>query len=407
VNITKYFRVLTAALIVALLAACGAPSTGTTSGPAASAEASAAGSATASAAASVEASVEASAEASPSASVEASTEASASASAGASAATSAASSAQASAAGGSLTIYSGRNEELVGPLIEQFEQASGIAVEVKYGDSAELAATILDEGANTPADVFFAQDAGSLGAVAAEGRFEQLPEDVLNQVDERFRSDAGEWVGVSGRARVVVYNTAAYTETELPADINGFTDPQWRGRLGWAPTNGSFQAFVTALRVLEGEDAARAWLEGIQANEPKVYDNNSAVVQAVGAGEIDAGFVNHYYVFREIAEQGEAFPARNYFLKNGDPGALVNVAGAGILAESENGAAAQEFVRYLLSPEAQQYFADETYEYPLIEGVPANAALPPLDQIQTPEIDLSRLEDLQGTISLLQDVGIL
>ncbi len=307
----------------------------------------------------------------------------------------------------SLTVYSGRNEQLVGPIIEQFEQQTGIQVDVRYGNTTELASTILEEGNNSPADVFFAQDAGALGAVAAEDRFIAMPGEVLDLVDARFRSPEGEWIGVSGRARVVAYNTQAVTETDLPPTIFGFTDPQWRGRIGWAPTNASFQSFVTALRVLEGEDRAREWLEGIQANEPKAYDNNNAVLQAVGNGEIDVGFVNHYYLFGAIAEQGEDFPVQNFYLTNGDPGALVNVAGVGILNTSPKQDVAQQFVEFLLSEQAQQYFADETYEYPLVSGVTTNAALPPLNQIQTPDLDLSNLQDLQGTTELLQDVGVL
>jgi iron(III) transport system substrate-binding protein len=311
------------------------------------------------------------------------------------------------AAGGTLTVYSGRNEELIGPIIERFEKETGIQVNVRYGDTAELAATILEEGQNSPADVFFAQDAGALGALAQEDRLAQLPNDLLDMVDERFRSPEEEWVGVSGRARVVVYNTNAVSEEDLPDSIFGFTDPEWRGRIGWAPSNGSFQAFVTALRVVEGEERAREWLQGIQANEPKVYEKNSAIVQAAGSGEIDVGFVNHYYLFRILEEQGEDFPARNYYLTGGDPGALVNVAGVGILEGAANQAAAEEFVRYMLSEDAQQYFADETYEYPLVDGVEANPQLPPLSEIQTPNIDLSDLSDLEGTLQLLQELGIL
>jgi iron(III) transport system substrate-binding protein len=382
-------RIFPALMMIALLAACGGPAaqTGTSASPAASP------------AASTENSPAASAAASPDASLAASPAASADASAPAEATSETLNS--------GLTIYSGRNEELIGELIKQYQDQTGVTVNVKYGDTAELAATILEEGDNSPADLFFAQDAGALGALAKEDRLAALPDEILNKVDQRFRSAEGEWVGVSGRARVVVFNTKTLTETDLPASILEFTDPKWKGRLGWAPTNGSFQAFVTALRVLEGEDKARQWLEGIKANEPKVYEGNGAIVKAVGAGEIDAGFVNHYYVFREIKEQGEGFGARNYFLKDGDPGALVNVAGAGILKTSKNPVAAGNFVNFLLSPTAQQYFSEKTYEYPLIQGVEPNAALPALSEIQTPNLDLSKLDDLQGTLKLLQDVGIL
>ncbi|MGB9738371.1 extracellular solute-binding protein, partial [Chloroflexus sp.] len=193
-----------------------------------------------------------------------------------------------------LVVYSGRSESLVGPFFTQFTEATGIPVEVRYGDTAELAATILEEGANSPADLFFAQDAGALGALAAADVLIPLPTDVLNQVEARFRSSDGRWVGISGRARVVVYNTNKLTEADLPRSITGFVDPQWRGRVGWAPTNGSFQAFITAMRVQLGEEATRKWLEGMIANEVKTYERNAAIVQAVAAGEIDVGFVNHY-----------------------------------------------------------------------------------------------------------------
>jgi iron(III) transport system substrate-binding protein len=308
---------------------------------------------------------------------------------------------------GTLTIYAGRSEELVGPLIERFKSASGLDVQVNYAGTTDLAATILEEGDASPADVFFAQDAGALGAVGAEGRLAPLPASTLELVDARFRSDDGNWVGVSGRARVVVYDTRVLSEGALPTSIDGYTDPEWKGRIGWAPTNASLQSFVTAYRVLKGEDAAKAWLEGIVANEPKVYDGNDAVLAAVAAGEVEVGFINHYYLMRQLIEQGSSFPVANHFLPGGDPGALVNVAGAGILTTSPNPAAAQAFIDFLLTTEGQEYFATETSEYPLIEGVAADPALPPLSEIQSPDIDLSDLSDLEGTLQLLQEAGVL
>src|SRR5688500_1950591 len=265
------------------------------------------------------------------------------------------------AAPASITVYSGRSEELVGPIIERFETQTGIQAEVRYGSTAELAALLLEEGANSPADVYFAQDAGALGAVAEAGLLRTLPAEILGRVPERFRSPDGEWVGLSGRARVVVYDSREISAAEMPTSIHAFTDPAWSGRLGWAPTNGSFQAFVTALRVLEGDDAARAWLEGIQANEPRNYEGNALVLQAVADGEIDAGFVNHYYLLQAMAEQGADFPVRNHFLAGADPGALVNVAGAGILASTEAEASARRFIEFMLNNESQEYFAAETF----------------------------------------------
>jgi iron(III) transport system substrate-binding protein len=308
---------------------------------------------------------------------------------------------------GSLIIYSGRSESLVGPLIEQFEIETGLDVEVRYGGTAEMAATILEEGDNRPADLFYGQDAGALGELARAGRFVPLPDELLDQVgDARFRSPEGLWVGTSGRARTVVYNTENVSETDLPDDIFGFCDTRWQGRIGWAPTNGSFQAFITALRVIEGEAQAKAWLECIIANDPQVYPKNTPIVEATGRGEIDVGFVNHYYLFRFLSEDPD-FPARNYHLPAGDAGAMVNVAGAGILNTAANPTAAETFIRYMLSETGQTYFNTETNEYPLSANIELNALLVPLEQIETPDIDLSNLDDLDGTLQLLQAVGAL
>lgn len=306
-----------------------------------------------------------------------------------------------------LVVYSGRSEDLVGPIVESFEKATGIDVQVRYGDTAELAATILEEGNNSPADVYWAQDAGALGALAGAGRLQPLDDDILNRVEARFRSPDGVWVGLSGRARVVIYNTTLLQPDDLPDSIWGFTDPRWKGKIGWAPTNGSFQAFVTALRVLEGDARAREWLSGIQANQPKVYEGNTAIVDAAGKGEIEVGFVNHYYLFRFLKERGDSFPARNHTFPGGDVGNLINVAGAGILDTAKNVENAEAFIRFMLSEEAQAYFAEQTTEYPLVAGIAIDPRLKPLLEIETPDVDLSNLDDLEGTLQLLQELGIL
>jgi iron(III) transport system substrate-binding protein len=307
---------------------------------------------------------------------------------------------------GDLTIYSGRSESLVGPLIEQFEQETGLNVEVRYGDTAAMAATILEEGDNSPADIYYGQDAGALGALAKADRFNPLPQDILELVEPRFRSPEGLWIGTSARARTVIYNTNNLTEENLPDDIFGFCAPEWKGRLGWAPTNGSFQAFVTAMRVVEGEDRAREWLTCIQANEPAVFANNTAIVEAVGRGELDAGFVNHYYLFQFLKEDPN-FPARNYHPRSGGIGAMTNVAGVGIIKTTDNLEAAEAFIRFLLRESSQQYFNTETNEYPLSANIELNPVLIPLSSISTPDIDLSNLDDLEGTLQLLQELGIL
>jgi len=308
---------------------------------------------------------------------------------------------------GPITIYSGREEELVAPLFDLYEEETGNELEVRYGDSAELAATILEEGDNTPTDVFFSQDAGALGALEKENRFSELDEDIVGLVDVRYRSRQGNWVGTSGRARVIAYDSRELSESDLPASVLGLAGPEWEGRVGWAPTNGSFQAFVTALRLTEGDDAAREWLEEMDSNGAESFADNSSIRDAIAAGEIDVGLINHYYVAQAQEEEGTGYPVKVYFPRGRDVGALVNVAGAGILASSDRQDAATEFVAFLLSPRAQRFFSEETKEYPLIEGVEADPRVVPLSEIEQPRIDLSNLDDLQGTLTVIEESGAL
>jgi len=306
-----------------------------------------------------------------------------------------------------LTIYSGREQSLVQPLLERFAEEEGVAIEVRYGDTAELAATLLEEGDGSPADVFFAQDAGALGALDAAGMLQPLPRELLDLVVPRFRAADGDWIGFSGRARVVAHSTDRLEAEDLPDSILDFTDPEWRGRIGWAPTNGSFQSFVTELRQVQGEDGARAWLESIQANDPVSYESNIPAVLGIADGEVDVAFVNHYYLYILRQEEGEDFPVENGFMAPGDPGSLVNVAGSGILGTADSTEDAQAFIRFMLGDEAQQYFATETFEYPLADGVPAEPELRPLSEITPPDVPLSDLSDLPGTLELLHETGVL
>jgi len=301
-----------------------------------------------------------------------------------------------------IVIYSGRNEKLIGELIQQFEQETGAKVKVRYGDTAELAATILEEGANSPADVFFSQDAGALGALQQEGRAAQLPDSLLNQVANRYRSPEGRWIGITGRVRTVDYNTKLVKPQELPASIYGFTDPRWKGRIGWAPTNGSFQAFVTAMRVSQGDEKAREWLKGIQANNPRTYPNNTSILQALSRGEVGVGFVNHYYL-EQLKQENPQVPVEHHFTN--DVGSLVNVAGVAILDTTKRPNISQRFVEFMLNDNAQNYFATRTYEYPLAVGETPKGDLRPLNEIerQTPNIDLSNLSDLEATLQMLQE----
>ncbi|MGQ0630652.1 MAG: iron ABC transporter substrate-binding protein [Sporichthyaceae bacterium] len=312
-----------------------------------------------------------------------------------------------SAPGGTLLIYSGRQEALIAPIIAGFEADTGIDVDVRYGDTAQLAAQLIEEGDRTDADVFFSQDGGALGALDKRDALAALPQATLDRVPAQFRADDGSWIGTSGRSRVIVYDPSQLTEEQVPDSVLDLTDPKWKGKIGIAPTNASFISFVTGMRVLKGEDVARAWLEGIKANEAQTFDNNIAVLNAAEDGLISVGLINHYYWYEQVAEEGlDAVPARLKFLSGGDPGALINVAGVGILKGSDQASAAQRFVEYLVSDSAQRVFSLTLKEYPLVDGVALPADLPALGTLDAPEINLSQLDDIEATLALFNDVGL-
>ncbi|HEY6634042.1 MAG TPA: extracellular solute-binding protein [Acidimicrobiia bacterium] len=305
-------------------------------------------------------------------------------------------------ADGPLVVYSGRAEELVQPLIDQFEEESGIDVDVRYAGSTDLAATLLQEGESTDADVFYAQDPASLGSVST--LMEPLSEDILGMVDPSFSDSEGRWVGTSGRVRVFVYNTG--TDLPLPETIDDVNDPAWAGQIGVAPTNGSFLAFVSAMILERGEEATLTWLQGLAANEPVIFEGNAPIVDATDSGEIQGGLVNHYYLLRLRAEGGGA-DAENWYIPAGDVGSLVMPAGAAITSGTDMPEAAEEFVAFLLSESAQHYFADEVFEFPVIEGIDLGEGTPSLDEIASPDIDLSQLADvLDDATRLVTEAGL-
>jgi iron(III) transport system substrate-binding protein len=305
-------------------------------------------------------------------------------------------------ADGDFVVYVGRSETLIQPLIDQYVAQTGVEVQVRYAGSAELAAQILEEGDNSPADVFMAQDAGALGAVSKAGYLRELDADVLNLIAPEYRAADGTWMGVSGRVRILIYNPEKVTE--LPSSVLDLASPEWKGRVGIAPTNASFQAFVTALRLIEGDDVALDWLEAMKENGV-LYEKNSAIVEAVESGQVDAGLTNHYYWFARGNEVGfENLSSEIAAFESQDVGNLRNVAGVGILSEDSR---AKAFVQFLLSETAQQYFVTETSEYPLIQGLDPVPGLTPLDEIPAPEFDLNDLDALEETLQLIRAAGLI
>lgn len=305
--------------------------------------------------------------------------------------------------GRKLVVYSGRNENLVRPIIDRFAEESGIEVEVRYADTTELTATLLEEGDASPADVFFAQDAGALAALAGDGRLAELPATLTAGVDPRFVDPDNRFTGITGRARTLAFNPAEVPEAEVPTSIFEVADPKWKGRIGLAPANASFVSHVSALRAEFGDERVAQFLEALAGNDPQVFDSNTLVVQAVAGGEVELGLVNHYYALNERKERPDS-PVVNAFPEEG---AFVNLAGVGILEGAANSAEAEEFIEFLLSEDGQEYFRTETNEYPLVEDAKAPQSLPPIAELETIKAPLAELgKDLQSSVRLIEEAGL-
>ena len=304
-----------------------------------------------------------------------------------------------------LTVYSGRSEEFIAPFFAQWEAQSGIKLNIRYGDSAELAAQILEEGSNSPADLFLSQDAGSLGAVAEAGLFTQLSAEIASAIPATYVAANRNWVGITGRARVFAY--APDRVKVLPQSVTDLTKSQYKNQIGIAPTNASFQAFLTALIENKGADFAKNWLKALQTNGVKIYAKNSAIVEAIDKGEISIGLVNHYYIWEVSEGLGRAINVKNGFFAPGDLGNLINVSGAGVLVSSKKYAAAEDLINYLTSAVTQAKFVSDTHEYALVSGAPAPEGVPALDQIGAPSVDLATLKNIKQTQDLLIEVGLL
>lgn len=303
-----------------------------------------------------------------------------------------------------LVVYCGRNEALVGPLLERFQKDTGIPLDVRYNDTAALAAQLAAEGPESPADLFYAQESGFLGALGKAGVLAEIPTALRDLVSPSFRDPQGHWIGVSARLRVLVYNTATVKPEDLPKSLDDLADPRWKGRIGWAPANASFQAHVSLLRHTWGEEKTRAWLAAVRDNGARSYPKNSPIVQAAHAGEIDIGWVNHYYLHKLATEGYRA--ANASFPEAGRIGNVPMVSGIGIVKHATRQELAAKLVTYLLDAEAQAWLTQESAEYPTRIGIAAKATLPALDQIPLAEVDQSVLTDVGATLQMLRDLGL-
>jgi iron(III) transport system substrate-binding protein len=306
-----------------------------------------------------------------------------------------------------VTLYSGRIPAAIGGAVDRYEAEARRDVQVRYADTAALAATLVEEGDASPADVFFAQEPGAIGAVADAGLLAELPAEVLDLVPSRFRDPGGRWVGVTGRARVIAYDRGSLDPARLPRSPFGLTAPRWRDRVGWSPPSSSMQEYVTALRARYGDERTRDWLEAMVANGAKSYPNNVAIRDAIAAGEIDAGLINHYYVAQAVAEEGPDYPVAVHFPPAG-LGSLMLLTTVGVLESSDRKPEAFAFVRSLLAPESQEFFTASAKEYPLARGARPDPALRvPLAEAPSTDPGLVELDQLQATIELMRESGAL
>jgi iron(III) transport system substrate-binding protein len=308
--------------------------------------------------------------------------------------------------GTTITVYSGRGEDLIAGVLEQFEEETGATVDVRYGDSAQLALQIDTEGDQSPADVFISQSPGAVGFLDEQGRLGALDDSTLERVEPEFRSTSSSWVGITARVRVLVYNTELVDPADLPDSVLELTNPEYKGKVGVAPSNGSFQDFVTAMRAELGDDATAEWLAGMAANESPNYAKNSAILDAVVRGEVEMGLVNHYYLL-EALEEDPSLPAANHRFADGDLGSLLIVSTAAVVDTTDDDAASNALVAYLLSDDAQRLSSDAEKEYPLAIGVEPAEGLGPMDELIGISVDLNKLaEGLAGTQTLIDDSGI-
>lgn len=305
-----------------------------------------------------------------------------------------------------LVIYNAQHEQLLDELAPIFEEETGIEVELRNGSDLELSNQLVQEGDATDADVFLTENSPAMSQVEAEGLFDELPDDILGTIPEMYRPTSGLWTGFVARSTVLVYNTDLVEESELPESILDLADPEWAGRISFSPTGADFQAIVAAVLELEGEEATRAWLEGIKANGT-VYDGNNVVLESVDSGEVDLGIVYHYYWERDRAEGGDVSDnSEQYYFSDQDPGAFVSVSGAGILDSSDMKDEARQFVEFLVSEPGQQALADSyALEYPLNPAVELDG-VKPFGELEPPQVNVSDL-DAEAVVDLMTEVGFL
>lgn len=309
----------------------------------------------------------------------------------------------------SLTLYSGRAKTFVDPVVQQFEKQTGIKVNVRYGTDAQLVAAIREEGARSPADVYWGNSVGALGELAAEGKFAKLGTALTRNVSDDYLPDDRSWLPTTVRFRTLAYNTAKIKPADLPDSVLDLPKmTSLKGRIGWTVSYPSFQDFLAAMISKYGEATTKTWIEGMKALQPKDYKtSNVGMLEAMRAGEIDVALTNHYYIQRV---NRLSYPIETYFFKNGDIGNLGNATGAGILKTSKNQRAAVRLLQALVSKDAQTFFLSVNFEYPVIGNILQPTTMLPYADIikRSPRIDPTVLpKNIEKAQKLLRDAGLL
>jgi iron(III) transport system substrate-binding protein len=303
-----------------------------------------------------------------------------------------------------VVIYSGRGEALVSDLLERASRETGVAIQVQYGSTPELVTRALIEGAQSQADIVFAQEVGHFSVLADRGFLAPLPDEILGAVAPGFRDERGYWVGTSGRMRVLVVHQPSVPEGTRPMRLEDLAHPDVASRLGWAPSNGSFQAHIATLIGAWGPDRTRAFLRSVADGNPRTFTKNAPIARAVSDGELAMGWVNHYYLHQ--IQRGEGAAVNHHFVE-GDPGNVMMVSGVGLRAGSPRAERAARVIAWLLTEEAQQAIAQDAWEYPMRPGVPTHDGVPPLETVGVFEAPFAHQTDLEPARAMLRDLGLL
>jgi iron(III) transport system substrate-binding protein len=305
-----------------------------------------------------------------------------------------------------LTLYNGQHSQTTAALVDAFTKATGIKVEIRKGESPQLANQIIEEGAASPADAFYSEESPPVAALARHGLLAKLDAATLQQVPAEYVAKDGTWIGASARCRVVAYNKAMVAEKDLPPSVLDFATPAWKDKVAYVPTSGAFQEQIVAIELLKGREAALAWLKGLKAYGRR-YNGNAAAMKAVEAGEVATALINNYYWFALAREKGAGkMQSALYYVGHRDPGALITVSAAGVLKSSRKQAAAQQFIAFMVSGKGQQAIADSVAEYPLRPGVASPWGLKSFAELDAPAVTPDDLGDAADALVLEREAGL-